>query len=50
MAPVVEGIKCDGCMKCKEICPVDAIIFEGGKAYITLGYIEFNACLPHNAR
>ncbi|MHB1485018.1 MAG: 4Fe-4S binding protein [Saccharofermentanales bacterium] len=52
MAPVVESTKCDGCGKCKEVCPVDAIIFEDGKAYITVDCIECCACLepcPANA-
>ncbi len=40
--PVLDGAKCiDGCRKCAEACPTDAIRTEGGKLAIDLGRCLF---------
>jgi len=44
--PLVDREKCRGCGKCKEMCPVDAIIFVDGKAYITVECVQMGCCIP----
>ena len=46
MELVVDKEKCDGCGKCIEICPIDSIIIENDKAYITVDCIECGTCVP----
>ena len=46
MELVVDSEKCDGCGKCIEICPIDSIILENNKAYITVDCVECCMCVP----
>ena len=46
MAAKVDKKKCDGCGACKDICPVDAIKIENGKAVINDDCLECGVCVP----
>jgi Fe-S-cluster-containing hydrogenase component 2 len=45
MAAKVDKNKCNGCGTCKDICPVNAIKVEGGKAVISDDCVECGGCL-----
>ena len=45
MAAIVDMEKCIGCGKCVEVCPVEAIHMEDGKAQISDECIECGACV-----
>jgi len=45
MAAKVDKKKCNGCGACKEICPVNAIKIEKGKAVISDDCVECSACV-----
>lgn len=45
MAAKVNKEKCIGCGICENICPVEAIKIEDGKAEISDGCIECGACV-----
>jgi NAD-dependent dihydropyrimidine dehydrogenase PreA subunit len=32
MPPKIDGSKCNGCKTCVDICPVQALVMEDGKA------------------
>ncbi len=52
MELIVDKENCNGCGKCIEFCPIDSIILEDDKAYITVDCIECGACVeqcPTNA-
>lgn len=34
VVPIVEEQKCNGCERCADVCPPQAIVIEGGKAKI----------------
>ena len=46
MEPTIDKEKCDGCGKCIEICPSEAIIKKKGKAYVTIECVECGTCIP----
>ena len=45
MAAKVDQNKCNGCGTCKDICPVNAIKIENGKAVISDDCVECGACV-----
>jgi len=45
MAAKVDKKKCDGCGTCKDVCPVESIKIEDGKAVISDDCIECGACI-----
>ncbi len=45
MAAKVDNKKCNGCGSCKDICPVNAITIENGKAAVSDDCIECGACV-----
>jgi NAD-dependent dihydropyrimidine dehydrogenase PreA subunit len=45
MAAKVEMEKCTGCGSCAEVCAVQAVKIDGGKAIINDECIECGACL-----
>jgi ferredoxin len=45
MMPFVNNDKCTGCDICIEFCPVDAVIKQEGKAYISVDCVECGACI-----
>jgi NAD-dependent dihydropyrimidine dehydrogenase PreA subunit len=45
MAVEVDKEKCTGCKICIEVCPVNAIKVENGKAEISDGCIECSVCI-----
>ncbi|HNV86374.1 MAG TPA: 4Fe-4S binding protein [Candidatus Omnitrophota bacterium] len=52
MAVKVDAEKCNGCGKCAEVCPVDAVKIENGKATINEQCVDCETCIsvcPHLA-
>lgn len=52
MSVKVDSIKCTGCGKCKDVCPVEAISIKDKKAVIGDSCVECGACVsecPQNA-
>lgn len=45
MAALVNEEKCTGCGMCQNVCPVEAIELEDGKAVINDDCIECGACV-----
>ncbi len=45
MAVKVDNQKCSGCGACKDVCPVEAIKIEEGKAVINSDCVECGACI-----
>jgi NAD-dependent dihydropyrimidine dehydrogenase PreA subunit len=45
MAAKVNIEKCDGCGTCVEICPMEAIKIENGKAIVSDECTECGACV-----
>ena len=45
MAAVVDKEKCTGCEACIEICPVEAISVNNGKAKISDDCIDCGSCV-----
>ncbi|MBN1776854.1 MAG: 4Fe-4S binding protein [Clostridiales bacterium] len=45
MAIRIDTTKCNGCGRCKSICPMDAIRIENGKAKANDDCIECSACV-----
>jgi ferredoxin len=45
MAVKVDLNKCNGCGTCKDICGVNAIKIENGKAAISDDCVECSACI-----
>jgi len=44
MAVKVDLSKCDGCGQCLEVCPVEGIKIENGKAVATEHCIDCGSC------
>ena len=44
MAAKVDKSKCTGCNACVEVCPVDAMKIEDGKAVVTDDCVDCGAC------
>ncbi|MBN2189429.1 MAG: 4Fe-4S binding protein [Chitinispirillaceae bacterium] len=45
MSAKVDVQKCTGCGKCVEICPLEAIKIENGKAVVTDNCAECGSCI-----
>ncbi|NSW91713.1 MAG: 4Fe-4S binding protein [Firmicutes bacterium] len=45
MAAKINGSKCNGCGACVDVCPVEAIRIENGKALVGDECIECGACV-----
>ena len=45
MAAIVDKEKCTGCEACIEICPVEAISVNNGKAEISDDCVECGSCV-----
>ena len=45
MAAVVDKEKCTGCETCIEICPVEAISVNNGKAEISNECVDCGSCV-----
>ena len=45
MAAKVDNEKCTGCSACVEMCPVNAIKIENGKAVINDECVECGVCI-----
>ena len=45
MAAKVNDVKCNGCGTCIDICPMEAIKIENGKAVISEECTECGACV-----
>jgi ferredoxin len=45
MAAKVDIDQCVGCGSCENVCPVEAIKIEGGKAEISDDCVECGACV-----
>lgn len=45
MTVKVDSSKCDGCAKCVDVCPVDAIKIEKGKAVVMEQCVDCETCL-----
>ena len=45
MAVVIDKEKCTGCESCIEICPVEAISVNNGKAEISNECVECGSCV-----
>ena len=45
MAVKVDNSKCTGCGACVDVCPVDAIKIENGKAVINDDCVDCGACI-----
>lgn len=44
MAIVIDEAKCTGCGACVQVCPVDALTIENGKAKVSEDCVECCAC------
>ncbi len=45
MAVTIDNEKCTGCAACIDVCPVNAIKIESGKAVVNGGCIDCGACI-----
>lgn len=45
IAAIVDEEKCTGCGQCADICPVDAISVDSGKAIINELCVECGSCV-----
>lgn len=45
MAAKIDSSKCTGCGACVEVCPVDAIKLDNGKALVGDECVECGACV-----
>jgi NAD-dependent dihydropyrimidine dehydrogenase PreA subunit len=45
MAAKIDIEKCNGCGRCKDICPVGVVTIENNKAIISDGCIECGICV-----
>ncbi len=45
MAVKIDKEKCTGCTACIDVCPVNAIKIEGGKAVVSEDCILCGACI-----
>ncbi|MDD4353795.1 MAG: 4Fe-4S binding protein [Candidatus Nanoarchaeia archaeon] len=45
MAVKIDINKCNGCQSCIDVCPVDAIKIEDGKAVVNDDCMECGACI-----
>ena len=45
MAVKIDSEKCTGCAACVEICPVNALKIENGKAVVSEECIDCGACI-----
>ncbi len=45
MAVKIDLNKCDGCGKCIEVCPVEGIKLEKGKAGVTEQCVDCETCI-----
>ncbi|MBD3378965.1 MAG: 4Fe-4S dicluster domain-containing protein [Candidatus Omnitrophica bacterium] len=45
MSVSIDKEKCTGCSACVEVCPVNAISMENGKAVVSDACIDCGACI-----
>ena len=45
MAVKIDNEKCTGCAACVDVCPVNAIKIESGKAVVSEECIDCGACI-----